>query len=491
MSIASTVFLFLFLPTSIVGYYLIPCKKNLMLRNMFLLLISIFFYTWGEPIFIFLFLFLIVFTWLFGRMAEKGRNKAIGKMAVFLTICLNVAVVLLFNKISLILSYMGLILGNNLSLLTTTLPIGFSFFGFYSISYVVDIYRGQCKSSKNILYTALYLSAFFKILQGPIISYHEFEPQLEARSLEKDNISKGIWRLSIGLGKKMIIAGNLAGLATAIFSSDFNTLSFADAWLGCIVYMVFMYFDFSGYSDMAIGLGQIFGFKVPENFNYPYISTSVAEYWRRWHITLCAWFRDYLYFPILLGPSIRFRKFLIRHNVNEQFAKTMQNIFVPSCVWIVTALWHGTNWNFTVWGLANSAAIIIEAKIKPLKNKKINTAVRWLGVMIFLALMKPFAYTTSLSNAGLYLKAMFLGNGIYVFSDLVRYYLRTSAPFFLIGIVGCFPIMPYIKKKLYSFNNPIFRKAWDIGAAVVLMVIVVLSIGYLFKTGTVGFLYQQ
>ena len=491
MSIASTTFLFLFLPVSIGLYYLIPCKKGLLLRNVFFTLISLFFYAWGEPAFILVFMLLILLTWLLGKMAEGGRKAKSAKAAVALAVVMNVGVVLAFKKLSVILSAAGLLLGEDMSALTTALPIGMSFFGFNSISYVVDIYRGQCKSAKSILNAALYLSAFYKVLQGPIISYHEFEPQINSRGASWNDVSSGIWRLAIGLGKKMIIAGNLSKMVSVVFTYDPLELSLADAWLGCIACMIFSYFDFSGYSDMAIGLAQIFGFASPENFNYPYISTSIAEYWRRWHITLCAWFRDYLYYPVLLGPSVRFRKFLLRHNVSNQLAKSLQGIFVPTCVWLVTALWHGTNWNYTLWGLANSAAIIIEPHIKQLKNKKLDKAVRWLGVMLLLALLKPLPYTDSLKNAGLYLAAMFGATGRLAASGTIKYFLRTKGIFLLVGAVGCFPVIPYLKKKLYPAENKPLQVLWGAAEVALLIGITIISLAYLFKNGTVVFLYQQ
>jgi len=476
MNIASGPFIFLFMPVALGIYYLIPHS----FRNIFLLLISLFFYAWGEPVFILLLILLILLTWLFGKLAEG--NKSIGKLMVATTVIVNVGVLLAFKYISQLLEISGLLVGEDFSFLITTLPIGMSFFCFHAISYVVDIYRGQCHTPRNILNTALYLTVFFKMLQGPIMTYREFEPQIENRHETWGDIKEGVWRFAIGFGKKMIIAANLSPITEIIFDSEIITTTMADSWIGCICFMIFLYFDFSGYSDMAIGLGRVFGFKVPENFNYPYTSTSIAEYWRRWHITLIAWFRDYLYYPILLGPSVRFRKCLLRHNVNIQVAKTMQNIFVPLCVWIVTALWHGTNWNYTIWGLVNCAAIVIEPYIRPFGNKQFNTAIRWMGTMLLLLMMVPLLCTENLNDAGHYLKTMFVG--VADISTLTLYHLRANIPFLLIGAAGCFPIIPFIKRKL---NHPV----WDIIEITLMILIAILSLAYLFKSGVVWFLYQK
>lgn len=486
MSIASTPFLFLFLPIAMGIYFLLPQSRNLMFRNLFLLIISLFFYAWGEPVFVLLLGLMIVLTWLLGKMADGCRNTKIGNTAVFLAVVMNVSTLLVLGKLRFAFDLPELVTGS-----LSPLPIGLSFFAFHSISYVVDIYRGQCKAAPRLPDAALYLSIFFKMQQGPIISYHEFEPQIKCRRTTPEDFSEGIWRFAIGFCKKMIVASNLSVMVKSIFSSDFSFLPLSDAWIGCGIFLVVIYFDFSGYSDMAIGLAKIFGFKMPENFNYPYLSVSIGEYWRRWHITLCAWFRDYLYFPIVLGPSVSFRKFLLRHHVGDQTAKTMQNIFVPSCVWLVTALWHGTNWNYTIWGLANSSAMIIEPHFKSLKNKRADKLVRWFCVMLFLSFTVPLINTKSLDQAMLYFQAMLAGNGIYAPSAPVLRYLKSYWPLLTIGTTGCLMFFPWLKKKIYPKINPAFQIFWQWGEAVFLFAAVALSLGILFKTGTVAFMYEQ
>jgi len=491
MSLASTTFLFLFMPAIACIYHLIPCRNGLKWRNVFILLASLFFYAWGEPFFILLLLLLILLVWMFGRMADGRGGTAAGRWAVALTVIVNIGTLLCFKYLSRFLGAFGVLCGRDLSSFDTTMPLGLSFFCFHAISYVVDIYRNQCRSPKNVLDTALYLSVFFKMLQGPIVTYREFEPQIHDRISSWNDVCEGMWRFAVGLGKKMIIAANIAPMVKIIFSSDLGSLPVADAWLGCVGFMVFMYFDFSGYSDMAIGLGRLFGFKVPENFNYPYISTSVAEYWRRWHITLIAWFRDYLYYPILLGPSVRCRKWLLRRNVGTRTAKSIQNFFVPACVWTVTALWHGTNWNYTLWGLLNCVAIVVEPHFAELGSRRLNAFMRWMGVMLFLLLTVPLITTESFENAVLFFKAMFAGTGYFGVSVLAGVYLRQAALFLAVGALLCFPVLPFLKRRWYPAGRRMMCALWNTAEVVAMMVVVLLAVAYLFKSGNVWFLYQR
>jgi len=280
-------------------------------------------------------------------------------------------------------------------------------------------------------------------------------------------------------------------MVKSVFSSDLVSLPMADAWIGCVGFMVYMFFDFSGYSDMAIGLGRVFGFKVPENFNYPYISTSVAEYWRRWHITLIAWFRDYLYYPILLGPSVRFRKWLLSRNVSSQTAKSMQNFFVPACVWTVTALWHGTNWNYASWGLLNCVAIVAEPHIGVIGSRRLNSLLRWTGVIVFLLLTVPLINTESLSDAGLYFKSLLGGTGALGISMLTGLHLRKAALFLLTGLVGCFPVLPYVKMWILERCGTSVRKVWDATELVLMMAVLAVALAFVFNSGNVWFVYQQ
>jgi len=444
MSLASTAFLFLFLPIAIGLYFLLPQKKELLYRNLFLLAISLFFYAWGEPVFVVLLLMVIVMTWAFGKMAQGRGNTAAGNLAVFLTILMNVGVLSFFSAHKQIVDCVKVLTGKDVTYLFSSIPLGLAFFAFHSISYVVDIYRGQCRKSPRLFDAALYLSVFFKVAQGPIIPFHDFAPQISSRTTTWNDACDGIWRFAQGFCKKMLVAAPLTPLVNAIFSSEFSTLPLADAWIGCLGFMIVLYYDFSGYSDMAIGLANIFGFKMPENFNYPYISQSIGEYWRRWHITLCAWFRDYLYYPIVLGPSVKFRKFLLRHHVNDQVAKQLQNIFVPSCIWLVTALWHGRNWNYTLWGVINGAAMIIESRFIQARSGPIVRLLRWFYVIMILLLTVPLIRTDLMSQALCYVKALLGGTGVYSWSGMVQYYLNVYWILLLVSIAGSLRLFAWL-----------------------------------------------
>jgi len=490
LSIVSFSFLVLFLPISIGLYYITPKKNNLLFRNIILFFVSLVFYILEEPIFVFLLLGMIFLTWCFGKMAFEKKGTRTGKLAIALTIVANLfVVVIIFNKTEIIISIINQLFGRNFPEIKFDFPIGFSFFIFSSISYVVDIYRGQCKSNGTILETALYTSVFFKILQGPIISYRKFENQMSDRKESMELFSKGIWRLSVGLCKKVIIADMLYPLVHNMLSLDFSAIPLGDAWFICITYLVYLYFDFSGYSDMAIGLGKIFGFSIPENFNYPYISKSISEFWRRFHITLCVWFTEYLYYPILLGPSVRLRKFLQKRSVSSKAAKSVQNIFVLASVWLVTALWHGMNLNYAVWGLINCVGMLIEPHIKTFKNKRFNSAIRHAGMLLFLVVSMPLISINSFNDALLFYKALFFG--ALKMSDTIMFLAKNYGLILTIAILGCFPIVPAIKNKFIGLTNVKRRRIWDISSSIIMMALVLVSLGFIISRGTITFLYQQ
>lgn len=474
MNIVSAPFLFLFLPAVIGIYYLIPKKKDLRLRNLFLVLASLFFYAWGEPVYIVLLLAMILLTYLCGNMANGRKGTFRGKAAVAIAIISNASILFCFAKIK----YFS---GNGL-------PIGFSFFIFSSISYVVDNYRGVLKARGNILEAALYTSAFFRVLQGPIVSYHNFESQINSRQESLEKITKGIWRLSIGLCKKIIIADSLSYIVNDLLSQGLSNLTLFDGWFKCITYLVYLYFDFSGYTDMAIGMAEIFGFNIPENFNYPYVSASIAEFWQRFHITLCAWFTEYLYYPIMLGPSVKLRRFLQKRNIRASTAKSLQSIFVAASVWLVTTVWHGSNLNYIIWGFLNCAGMLISPHIKPFKNNHLNKAVHRALFLFFLLVTVPLISTGTFSDAMLVYRSMF--SGALKVSDCSIFYIKNYGIYLIFGLLGCFPTLPAIKKlfvKTVPENN---RFIWDIFGAIILFGLVIISVSFILTRDSVYFLYQ-
>ena len=345
MVFSSTVFLFLFLPITLAIYYN-PFFNSRNFRNYFLLLASLGFYAWGEPIFVILMIISIIVGWQVGLKIEMSTDKRKRKHLLCIGATFHITLLFIFKYLSFTLSQIGLLLHKDVITLNIALPIGISFFTFQILSYLFDIYYRKATAQKNVLSVGLYIALFPQLIAGPIVRYETIENQIQNRKENLDDFSYGMMRFIYGLSKKVLIANYMAQLADNIF--DFGTeLSMAAAWLGAIAYTLQIYFDFSGYSDMAIGLGRMFGFSFPENFRYPYISRSAAEFWRRWHISLGSWFRDYVYIP-LGGNRVNYSRWVF-------------NFFV---VWALTGIWHGANWTFLAWGLFYFVLLILERLTK-------------------------------------------------------------------------------------------------------------------------------
>lgn len=348
MVFSSSIFMFVFLPLTLLGYYLL--KENY--RNLFLLLVSFVFYAWSDPKSLVLLLASIVINYLFGLILFNMRNsgKWVRRFLLFIGIAANLSLLLYFKYFNFFLHTVNQIAKTSFALKEIVLPLGISFFTFCGISYLVDVFKGKTEAQKNPLNIALYLSFFPKLMQGPITRYGDMAAQIEKRTCSVEKFGEGVWRFTIGLAKKMIIANQLGATVDDIYLNAANQNTAAVAWLAAIGYTFQIYFDFSGYSDMAIGLGKMFGFDMMENFNYPYISTNISNFWRRWHISLSSWFRDYLYIP--LGGN--------------RTGNVYVNLFL---VFVATGLWHGAAWNFVVWGLWHGFFILLE---RFLRNKHIE-----------------------------------------------------------------------------------------------------------------------
>ena len=335
MLFSSLTFLFCFLPAVITGYYACPKK----LRNFFLLMASIFFYVWGEPRYLPIIFITIVISYIGALAVEKFKYK---KTLLTLFVLLDLSLLFYFKYTNFFLENLSLIFHKQWSF-KIILPLGISFYTFQALSYLIDVYRGQVKAQRNYLKIALYICLFPQLIAGPIVKYHDISNQIDNRKETVDKVYYGIRRFIIGLAKKMLIANAVGKTADQIFSLPTNEFNTSIAWLGAISYTLQIYYDFSGYSDMAIGLGSIFGFKFLENFNYPYISKSITEFWRRWHISLSSWFKDYLYIPLGGNRNGRYRTYL--------------NLVI---VFLLTGFWHGASWTFIVWGLWNALFIVFE-----------------------------------------------------------------------------------------------------------------------------------
>ena len=342
----SLTFLLIFLPLCLSLYFILP---NIKLKNILLLIFSLIFYSWGEPVYIILMILCILVTYIFGLLIDKGKNKKIYFITSVVILLLNL---LFFKYSNFLIDNINNLFNLKISNLNLALPIGISFYTFQALSYLIDLYNKKIKVQKSFLSLTLYISLFPQLIAGPIVRYETIEKEINKRIHSLDKVVTGLKRFIIGLSKKVILANSMALIADSIYNS-YPTYGTALLWLAAVCYTLQIYYDFSGYSDMAIGLGKILGFSFLENFNYPYIASSITDFWRRWHISLSSWFRDYVYIP--LGGS-RVSRF-----------KNIRNILI---VWTLTGLWHGASWNFIIWGLYFAILLILEKFIfKSLQNK--------------------------------------------------------------------------------------------------------------------------
>ena len=425
MVFSTTTFLFLFLPIVLIAYYN-PFLKSLQFRNAVLIASSLFFYAWGEPVFVLLMLASIFVNWLSGLLADRFRGTLRAKATVGLAVVLNLGMLFIFKYLTFTLENINALFKTDFDTLGIVLPIGISFFTFQAMSYVIDVYRGSGEVQKNPLNVALYISFFPQLIAGPIVRYQTIADQIKERHESFDDFSNGVYRFMIGFCKKVLIANNVALVADEVFGSTQN--SAATAWIGAIAYTLQILFDFSGYSEMAIGLGKMFGFTFLENFDYPYISKSVSEFWRRWHISLGTWFRDYVYFP--LGGS------------RVKRPRLVFNLFV---VWLLTGVWHGANWTFVLWGLLYFVILTIE------KLTKFPEKLKWFGhvyTMFFVIFGWVLFRAESIGAAWTFIKTMFGAGSAGLFDDTALFYLSNYKFYFAAGIICCLPVIPFVKKKL-------------------------------------------
>ncbi len=395
MVFSSNIFLFLFLPLVACFYFLVS-NKFPKVKNIILLFSSLTFYAWGEFVYFWLLLLSILGNYFFGIwICESSSFLNIGKKSkIFLSLIFNLGLLLYFKYAGFIAQNVALVLDSEQikdKFLPDQLPIGISFFTFHAISYLVDIYRRKSKAQKNIFTLALYISFFPQLVAGPIVRYNFIENYLPKRRQSWFFVAYGVRRFIIGLGKKVIIANPLGEIADVIFASDISQIDYRIAWVGIICYSLQIYFDFSGYSDMAVGLARIFGFKFPENFNYPYISSSIKEFWRRWHISLSSWFRDYVYIP--LGGN--------RVGVYRQY-------FNLVLVFFLCGLWHGASWNFVIWGLFHGAFLVIE-RVEFVSNllQKLPKFIRHFYAIFVVMIGWVFFRSLYFSDSVSYLSSMF------------------------------------------------------------------------------------
>ena len=469
MLFSSTTFIYLFLPV-VLFFYFVVFRKSRLLQNVFLLLASLFFYAWGEPKFLLIMIASIIVNWFLGILVNKNRNsKRISRTIIAIDVVINLAILYIFKYFTFTGTIINTIFGLDLSIPNIALPIGISFFTFQAMSYVIDVYRQKGEVQTNILYVGLYISFFPQLIAGPIVRYETIADEIKNRKETVNDFFDGFARFIVGLSKKVLLANSFAILADQTFDAAKNgdSLSVMFSWLGAIAYTLQIFFDFCGYSDMAIGLGRMFGFHFLENFNYPFISKSITEFWRRWHMSLGTWFRDYVYIP--LGGS--------------RVSKS-RNIFNLFVVWLLTGIWHGANFTFIVWGLMYFVLLVFEKLTGIYKKQgKIINVFKWVYTMFFVILGWVVFRSDSLSDAWYYLKAMF-GLNANTFNDglFIGYFVQNLI-LLLFGIILSTPVFRILKRK--TMNNRFF----GCFSIVVLIGLFVLSISSLISNSYNPFIY--
>ena len=416
MLFSSVTFLYYFLPAVLILYFLVPWK----LKNAVLLLASLFFYGWGEPKLLFLMIFTIGLFYGCGLAIYHARSKAASRFWLVVSVVISVALLGLFKYADFFVESFNAVTGLSVPLLRLALPVGISFYTFQCLSYTIDVYRGNVPAQRDPISFGAYVALFPQLIAGPIVRDVDVARELKERTLSWEDAALGARRFIVGLSKKIILADNFALLANLFRQSDEKSVLFY--WMYAIAFTLNIYFDFSGYSDMAIGLGRILGFRFIENFNYPYLSRSITEFWRRWHMSLGSWFRDYIYIP--LGGN-RVPKW-----------RWVFNILV---VWMLTGLWHGASWNFVLWGLLYAVVLLAEKWIPALK--KLPAVLQHLYVMLIVMLGFVLFNAEDLAQAVADIGGLFGAGGVPLVSTPTLYYLKSYGVLFLLGFVGATPLV--------------------------------------------------
>lgn len=465
MLFSSIVFLFAFLPAVVILYYLLPVR----FRNVILLLASLVFYAWGEPVYLFLMLLSILFNYFSGLdIARNLQDKRAAKRSLVFNLIINLAVLGFFKYEGFVLDTLNGILPVHISYHALPLPIGISFYTFQILSYIIDVYRGNVKVQTNLPNFALYVTMFPQLIAGPIVQYADVDEQLASREVSRTKFGEGSMYFIRGLAKKVLLANTSGMIFTEVSGLAKGNIAVMTAWLGAFAYMFQIYFDFSGYSDMAIGLGKMFGFEFNMNFNYPYVSKSITEFWRRWHISLSSWFRDYVYIP--LGGN---RVSKIKH---------IRNLLI---VWLLTGLWHGAAWNFVAWGLYYGVILIIEKYLLSPVLDRLPDVVRHIYSIVLVVIGWVLFFSSSFGQAADYIRVMF-GAGAHGFADRESMYLLTSnLILWLILIFGSTPLVHF------RYEHMLRTKKWNttIINSVVYVALFIVCIAYLVTETYNPFLY--
>ena len=425
MVFSSLSFISVFLPVVLLLHFILP---GIRCKNYLLLAASILFYAYGEPVYVLLLVFSAFVNYLFGRLLGNKKSR----WTVGLAVTVNISILIIFKYTGFLVSSLNTLTGVQIPVPEIRLPIGISFFTFQALSYVIDVYRGQVPAQKNFAKVLLYISLFPQLVAGPIVRYKDIEKEIDNRHQSLDLVARGMRRFIIGLGKKVLIANTMGAVVDTLFQCDMSCINFVSAWIGAVSYLFQIYFDFSGYSDMAIGMGMMFGFHFRENFNYPYTAGSVQDFWRRWHISLTSWFREYLYFP--LGGNRKGK------------TRTMLNRFI---VFLCTGIWHGANVTFLFWGIYHGLFLTLETVLGNRKEPKGKAGKMLAHIYVLLVVCVGFVFFRSetLGQGFLWVKAMFTGFSLgslamsTAVSQLTPLYLTTLAA----AVLGSTPVLNRIK----------------------------------------------
>ena len=451
-------FLYYFLPAVLLCYFLVPHQ----LKNGVLLLFSLVFYGWGEPKLVFLMVFTIAVFYLCGLAMGKAAQQRWKKFWLMVSVVVSLSLLGLFKYADFFIGSINAVTGLSLPLLKLALPVGISFYTFQCLSYTIDVYRGTAEVQKDPVAFGAYVTLFPQLIAGPIVRYVDVAKELKHRSHTWENLAYGLRRFLVGLSKKVILADNFALLIKIFRESGEPSVLFY--WMYAVAFLLNIYFDFSGYSDMAIGLGRIFGFHFLENFNYPYLSKSITEFWRRWHMSLGSWFRDYVYIP-LGGNRVSRGRWIF-------------NILV---VWMLTGAWHGAAWNFVLWGMLYAVLLLAEKWIPGLQ--KLPSFLRHGYVLLATVLGFVLFNAESVSQAGSDIAALFGFGGLPVVTAETLYYLRSYALLFVLGFVGATPVVKLAARKIFA------TKAGPVLELLTLVVLLLVCTGYLVDGSFSPFLY--
>lgn len=453
-------FLYYFFPIVIVFYFIVPKK----MQNVVLLIASMLFYFFGEPKYIFLMLTEILIAYMEGRLIAKYKKKSLLVIAIFI----HIGLLCFFKYTDFMILNVNQLLNVNVSLLRIALPIGISFYTFQILGYVIDVYKGKVKPQKSFLKLATYVSLFPQLIAGPIVRYETIEKELDSRKHSFENFSYGVRRFTIGLAKKVLIANMLGELCNQFTGTDEKSILFY--WIFAISYMLQIYFDFSSYSDMAIGLGRIFGFHFLENFNYPYISKSITEFWRRWHISLSSWFKDYVYIP--LGGN------------RKGLKKQIRNILI---VWVLTGIWHGASWNFVIWGLLFAIILIIEKIFLGKYLEKCPNFLKRLYVLFIVMISFVIFNAENRGEAWQNILGLWGANGESLINSYTLYYIRSYLVILMIAFIGATPLLRNTVLKLKK--NEKINKLINILEPVWIIWLLLVVTAYLIDNSYNPFLY--